>query len=126
MIFKGRVINVGTLQSGVGKEGNEWASIEVVVEDEAQYPNSAVFKLFKNKENVKYVKSFTSDYPIGTLVEVDFNLKSKEYNGKFYNELSIWKIMKLAETGTVVQQGSSATIDPVYTLVAEDEEPLPF
>ena len=126
MIFTGRITNVGQLQGGTGKEGHEWASIEVVVEDEAQYPNSAVFKLFKNKENVKYAKSFTSDYPIGTLVEVEFNLKSKEYNGKFYNDLSIWKIMKLGETGTVVQQGNKVTIYPAYTLVAEEDDSLPF
>lgn len=95
MIFTGVIKNVGTLQSGVGKESKEWASIEVVVEEtEGQYPYSAVFKLFKNGENVRYAKSFTTDFPIGTVVDIEFNMKAKEYNSKYYQELSIWKITK--------------------------------
>lgn len=95
MLFTGVIKNVGTLQSGVGKENKEWASIEVVVEEiEGQYPNSAVFKLFKNGENVKYAKSFATDYPIGTVVDIEFNMKAKEYNSKYYQELSVWKISK--------------------------------
>jgi hypothetical protein len=95
MVFTGVITNVGTLQGGVGKESKEWASIEVVVEEtEGQYPNSAVFKLFKNGENVKYAKSFTTDFPIGTVVDIEFNMKAKEYNSKYYQELSIWKISK--------------------------------
>jgi len=121
MIFTGRITNVGTLQSGVGKTDKPWASIEVVVEDEEQYPNTAVFKLFKNGDNVKYAESFTNDYPIGTLVEVEFNLKAKEFKGKYYQELSIWKIKKV-DSGVSVNE----TKKDESPVIIEDDSDLPF
>jgi len=93
MIFTGRITNVGVLKTGIGKENKEWASIEVVVEEtEGQYPNSAVFKFFKNGDNVKYAKSFHTDFPIGAVVDIEFNMKAKAHEGKYYQELSVWKI----------------------------------
>lgn len=124
MIFTGRITDVGVLQSGIGKTEKPWASIEVVVEDEEQYPNSAVFKLFKNGDNVKYAESFTADYPIGTLVEVEFNLKAKKYNERFFQELSIWKISKKTEVGVVVE--SKATTEESTPVIVEEGDDLPF
>ena len=31
-------------------------------------------------------------YQVGDKVKVSFNLKSREYNGRWYNDLQIWKI----------------------------------
>ena len=33
-----------------------------------------------------------SKYQVGDKVKVSFNLKSREYNGRWYNDLQIWKI----------------------------------
>ena len=131
MDFKGRITNVGTLSTGVGKEGKEWASIEVIVEDEGQYPNSAVFKLFKNGDNVKYAKSFSIDYPIGTLVNIEFNMKAKEWKDpqgkvKFFQELSIWRIAKDEGSGTVQSHVESTPYQNVPVVVQEDDDSLPF
>jgi hypothetical protein len=131
MDFKGRITNVGALATGVGKEGKEWASIEVIVEDEGQYPNSAVFKLFKNGDNVKYAKSFASDYPIGTRVNIEFNMKAKEWKDpqgkiKFFQELSIWRIAKDEGSGTVQTHVVSTPSQNGPVVPQEGEDDLPF
>ena len=77
-----------------------------------------------------------SKYQVGDKVKVSFNLKSREYNGRWYNDLQIWKIapagaaQPVAPAASVAPEAYAAPVAPAPTLEdmpAEDGgEDLPF
>jgi len=63
---------------------------EFVVETEdAKYPQSIKFELVKDAVDK------LNGLSVGSHVEVSFNLRGNEYNGKYYNNLVAWRIEAL-------------------------------
>ena len=91
MQFKGVIRKIGETITGQGQKG-EWSKTPILVEEiSTQYPNSLVFDAFnKNIDNLAE----------GMVVEVDYNGKANEYNGKMYNSLLIWKIEAVGAMNT--------------------------
>ena len=85
---------------------------EFVVTTKEQYPQDVKFELVKDKatEFMQYNK-------VGQDVEVKFNVRGNEYNGKFYVNLQAWYVGNNATPSeTVVSK----------TLTEEVEDDLPF
>ncbi|USN57182.1 MAG: DUF3127 domain-containing protein [Candidatus Peribacteria bacterium] len=61
------------------------------------------------KANTTKTKKITIDFTIYIIV-VFFNSRSREYNGRYYNSISAWR----------VEKGSGTTAKP------EEDEDLPF
>ena len=113
MLVKGTIKAVSNVQEGESTKG-AWAKRTVVVTDDSQpYANEFVFSLFKNGEHIEYAKS-KFDYIIGDKVEIEYNSRANEYQGKWYGDLSIWKITKL-------EGQSNSTV-----LKEEESDILPF
>jgi len=91
--LKGRITAILEPKSGTGKNGKAWTSQEFVVEETATYPQKQVFSLFGEK-----VDNFQKYNKIGDVVEVSFNHKASEYNGKWYAKLEAWKVMKVEKS----------------------------
>lgn len=110
------------IKNGVTKLGKDWAAIEFVVEENKpaeQYPQSGVFKMFKQGEYVKHVMDFEQYNKIGYIVDVEFNLKANEAGGRFFQSLDVWKINRL--------DAPTRTNTPVPVPVpSELENDLPF
>jgi len=86
MNFTGKIKQISPLVSGTSNSGKDWSKQSVLVEEiDKEYPNSMVFEAFN-----KPLDGLAN----GMMVNVDFNAKGSEYNGKLYNLLSIWKIEK--------------------------------
>jgi|TARA_R110000787_G_scaffold137414_1_gene250197 hypothetical protein len=107
--FKGRVTDL-ELKKGNGKTG-AWAvaSFEVTEVDpkNTEYPEIARFEMFKNGEYLKYATGFGDDFPIGTLIEVEYQHKRSEYNKdgetKYFYKNTCWKVAKLQEEAVVTE-----------------------
>lgn len=82
-----------------------------------QYNNLFAFELFKTGEHVKFVDNFPTYNKVGDTVTVEFNVNTREYNGKYYTNLTAWKV-----TG----EGKTTTADKAETFVADDSSDLPF
>ena len=75
------------LQSGTSARG-PWAKQEFILEyPDGNYTSRACFTAW-GQEKVQDLAA----YQVGDKVKVSFNLKSREYNGRWYNDLQIWKI----------------------------------
>lgn len=61
----------------------------VVTTLDDKYPQDISFDIMKDK-----VDDFIKYNKVGTLVDVDFNITGNEYKGKYYNNLSAWKVFK--------------------------------
>lgn len=109
---KGTIIEIGDIQifdSGAKK-------LTLVIDTKEQYNNEYALDYFKSGEYVKYVDEFAKYNKIGDQVEVEFNVNSKKYNGKYYTNLSLWKITKIAAENPGPQNQSNV----------EDDGDLPF
>ena len=75
------------VQSGNSARG-PWAKQEFILEfPDGNFTAKACFTAW-GQEKVQDLEK----YQVGDKVKVSFNLKSREYNGRWYNDLQIWKI----------------------------------
>jgi hypothetical protein len=75
------------VQSGNSARG-PWAKQEFILEyPDGNFTARACFTAW-GQEKVQDL----GKYQVGDKVKVSFNLKSREYNGRWYNDLQIWKI----------------------------------
>lgn len=113
MELKGKLIQLLPLQTGTGKNG-EWKKQDVIVETEGQYPKKVCISIWGDKIN-------TSQLQIGKLLNISFDIESREYNGRWYTDVKAWKI-EAASAGTSQEQG-----DDIHdTTFTSSDEDLPF
>lgn len=97
MKFAGRLTDVKQV-----KEHSKGKSIHFeLTEDGVQYPNVALFSMYKPDEYEHVVDQFTEKHPIGTMIEVEFNMKRNDWdkNGEIVPIYSnqVWKFSKIEE-----------------------------
>ena len=76
------------LQEGVSSQGAQWRKQSiVVVEDDANiaFPNEVVFDLFNDKIP-------ETQLTVGQRVDVHFGIRTREYNGRVFNDINVVKI----------------------------------
>lgn len=119
----GKVKQVLAEQTGTGKNG-QWARQDFIVETQEQYPRKVCFSAWNDK--IGALKNFR----IEDLVKVSFNLESREFNGRWYTDLRIWKIEPAGQPSAAQNFPPVAPIEDLQPLSATDfgEEPndLPF
>ena len=113
MIKKGKVVKILDVETGTSKSGKEWQKQTFVIDSEEQYNNILAVEVFGDK--VQLLNSLK----IGDEVEVEVNVSSREYNGKYYHNVSLWKIATLSSEPK--QELNSSGLD----LPFEDDD-LPY
>lgn len=108
----GKIIKKGQLQGGVSKAGKEWKKIEFVVETHDQYPKKACFTMMNDRAG-----NFDKYQKEGDEVKVSFDIDSREFNGRWYNDLNAWRVEKATQ-----EQPKQA---PVQTAPIPQPEPAP-
>lgn len=89
MELTGRIIAVMPAQSGVSaRTGNNWMSQEYVIEVPGQYPRKCVFRLFGEDR----IKQFNVQQ--GEDLTVQFDIDAHEYNGRWFNEIRAYNIVR--------------------------------
>ena len=121
----GKIIAVLPLQSGQGKKG-EWKKQDAVIETDGQYPKKICVTFFN--------KALTDEVALGNRITVTVNLDSREYNGKWYNQINAWKITDCQRATQSAQPKQNEDEQKYHAHVAErqssasvdDTENLPF
>lgn len=86
---------------------------EFVITTKDQYPQDVKFELVKEKAT-----DFEKYNKVGNEVEVSFNVRGNEYNGKYYVSLQAWKVFKA--------DGTTQPTEKVTTPQEEEPQDLPF
>jgi hypothetical protein len=68
---------------------------EFVITTADKYPQEVIFQTVNDKMDV------IAPYGQGQEVTVSFNVRGREYNGKYYNTLDAWKVQGEAATSPV-------------------------
>lgn len=84
MQISAKLVQVLPLQTGNGKNGT-WKKQEIIVETEGQYPKKVCIAIWGDKINA-------SQLQVGNQLKVDFDVESREYNGRWYTEVKAWKV----------------------------------
>lgn len=103
---------------GEGRNG-QWVKQEYLAVYGDRYPKSFVFALMG--ERVDKYKGLLS---IGSEVEISFDIESREYNGRYFTNVSVWNV----EPVSAAPAAPAAPISPVesnYTAAAP-AQPNPF
>ena len=114
MEIKGRLVQILPAQTGQGRNG-EWKKQDFVIELEGTYPRKACFTVWGDKINIASLVE-------GTLLNVFFDIESREYQGKWFTNLTAWK----AETADGSHQSSAPPLPPMEVYQPEmDIPPMP-
>ena len=101
LTFTGKISEIREAKTGSTAKG-EWAAIDFeITEDDAEYPQSGLFSMFKNGDNIKFARDFKEYYKLGDMVTVSFNMDKNVYRKKdgsgegiFYKN-SAWRVERM-------------------------------
>lgn len=90
---------------GVSKAGNEWKKQSIVINTGGDYPQLLQVDFMNAK--CDQLAAFNVD----SEVTVQINLNGKEYNGKYYTNITGWKISNPADAVTSADQNPAREDD---------------
>ena len=80
----GKLIPVQPEQTGTGKNG-QWKKQDIIVETEATYPKKVCVSIWGDKIDAGQLQP-------GNQLKIDFDVESREFNGRWYTDVKAWKI----------------------------------
>jgi hypothetical protein len=80
----GKITELLPLQTGMSKKG-QWRKQDIIIETEGQYPKKVCVSIWGDKINEPHLE-------IGNILDISFELESREFNGKWYTDVKVWKI----------------------------------
>lgn len=87
MKIQGKLIEVTIPEEITMKNGQTLIKCLAILETEDKYPKKIAVSLQK----AELVDAITSK-KLGEMIEVDVNIESREWNGKWFTEVKAWKI----------------------------------
>ena len=89
MDLTGKIIAVLQPSSGVSQRtGNSWMSQDYVIEVPGQYPKKCVFRVFGEDR----IKQF--NIQMGEDVTVSFDIDAHEFNGRWFNDVRAFNVVR--------------------------------
>lgn len=79
-----KLLQILPLQTGTGKNG-EWKKQDIIVETNDQYPKKICISIWGDKIGATNLE-LNNNYVI------DFDIESREFNGKWYTDVKAWRI----------------------------------
>ncbi len=103
MELTGKLIAAMPTQSGVSaRTGNAWMSREYVIEVPGQYPKKCCFKVF-GEDRLKQFNLRKDE-----TVTVQFDIDAHEYNGRWFNEIQAYNVLRPQQAAPAPQQQVAA------------------
>ena len=98
MELTGKIIHATEKRSGVSaRTGNPWASKDYVLEIPGNYPKHMVFTVF-GEDRIKQFALRKDEE-----VTVQFDIDANEYQGKWYNKIQAYNIVRGQQAGQAQQ-----------------------
>lgn len=121
MEISGRLFKKCPAETGEGKNG-PWKKQTFVIETVETYPKQIAFNFFNDRI---MLDSFNE----GDMVKVSFDLESREYQGKWYNDIRSWKME--TDSGIINSAPSQTQLPPltendIPAVESSADDDLPF
>jgi len=107
MEIQGKLIAALPTQSGVSQRtGNPWMAREYVLEVPGQYPKKLCFKVF-GEDRLKQFNLRKDETVI-----VQFDIDAREYNGRWYNEIQAYNVLRPQQQAPAPAPQQQAPVPP--------------
>ena len=83
----GKIIAVLPTKSGTSARGTQWSSQTAVIETHEQYPKRVAFDVLGDR-----IAEF--NLQVGEEVTVSFDINAREFNGKWFNSVNAWQVVR--------------------------------
>ena len=103
MEIQGKIIVVLPERSGVSQRGNQWRSISYVLETQEQYPKKLTFDVTNDKIDQLNIQ-------LGEILTVQFDINAREYNGRWFNSVNAWNVIRQTQQAPVQGGGFSGNV----------------
>ena len=119
-----KLIQTLPLQSGTGRNG-EWKKQDIIVETDGQYPKKICVSLWGDK--FQHVPLNT-----GQEYKIDFDVESREYNGRWYTDVKAWRIEVFQDAGKASSHVTAPSQEEVpppenpFSGASDDLDDIPF
>jgi hypothetical protein len=118
MQLTAKLIQVLPLQSGTGKNG-PWKKQDIIVETEGQYPRKICISIWGDKIDEKQLQP-------GHMLKLEFDIESREFNGKWYTDAKAWKIEVADSVPTSTKVPDNSPNDSIESFPSSSDDDLPF
>ena len=103
MEIQGKIIVVLPERSGVSQRGNQWRSISYVLETQEQYPKKLAFDV--TNDNIDQL-----NIQLGEVLTVQFDINAREYNGRWFNSVNAWNVIRQTQQAPAQGGGFSGNV----------------
>lgn len=127
LVFKGKIIKALPHRSGVSNStGNPWEIAEYVAEQtDTQYPRKMLFQI-SGPDRIKNI-----NLQEGEVVDIHFDVDAREYNGRYYNTITAFRIDRAGQQQDPAQPAPQQAQQPAPQQAPQQAQqgggaPLPF
>ena len=132
MEITGKIIQALPVQEGISKAGKPWKKRYYVLETQDTYPKKVAFYVFGEDR----VNEFERTVQVGMLVRVSIDIESREWQGRWFTDISCWKVENAAAAAEPAPQNFATAPAPAAAVgsmppppeinVAGPTDDLPF
>ena len=103
MEIQGKIIAVLPTRSGTSARGTQWSSQTAVIETQEQYPKKLAFDVINDKINQFNIQ-------VGEFLTVQFDINAREYNGRWFNSINAWNVIRQTQQAPAQGGGFSGNV----------------
>ena len=103
MEIQGKIIAVLPTRSGTSARGTQWSSQTSVIETQEQYPKKLAFDVINDK-----IDQF--NIQVGEFLTVQFDINAREYNGRWFNSVNAWNVIRQTQQSPAQCGGFSGNV----------------
>ena len=93
MEITGKVVRLGALTEGTSARG-PWRKQDLIIETEEQFPKTVCLTCWTNQ--IDEIQKFAP----GQTIKAQIDLSSREFNGKWYTDVRVWRFEPIGATTT--------------------------
>ena len=95
MEITGKVVRLGALTEGTSARG-PWRKQDLIIETEEQFPKTVCLTCWTNQ--IDEIQKFAP----GQAIKAQIDLSSREFNGKWYTDVRVWRFDPVGATAPAV------------------------
>ncbi len=119
MEVSGKLVTVFPQQQGQSSRGT-WVKQEFLIETAEQFPKKVLVSAWADK-----VQDLAG-YAPGTMLTLDVNLESREYNGRWYTDVRVWRFRAQNAGGGQGRAPGEVPPPSDYPPEADASDDMPF
>ena len=118
--ISGQIIAVLPTKSGTSARGTEWSSQTAVVETKEQYPKKVAFDVMGADRIAQF------NLQVGDYVTVFYDIEAREYNGKWWNSVRAWNVVRANQQRQAYQQPPQPPVNNGWQPPVNAQQQAPF